>query len=92
MPKFFHALLCAMCVAWCFPQQASAQTIETYREMCDASAAVALGLDHFVVANDELNALKIYQRGQPTPTSSIDLSSFLGKRSQERVRILKEPR
>ena len=66
-----------MCVA-AFPQQASAQTIETYREMCDASAAVALGSDHFVVANDELNALKIYQRGQPTPTSSIDLSSFLG--------------
>jgi hypothetical protein len=51
--------------------------------MCDASAAVALGSDHFVVANDELNALKIYQRGQPAPTSSIDLSSFLGTKPKK---------
>src|ERR1700754_237057 len=82
MPKIFYALLCAMYVA-AFPQQASAQTGEIYKEMCDASAAVALGSDHFVVANDGLNALKIYQRGQPAPTSSIDLSSFLGTKPKK---------
>jgi hypothetical protein len=82
MPKVFFALLCAMSMA-ALPQQASAQTVEIYKEMCDASAAVALGSDHFVVANDELNALKIYQRGQPVPTSSIDLSSFLGTKPKK---------
>ena len=82
MPKIFHVLLCATSVA-AFPQQASAQTVETYKEMCDASAGVALGSDHFVVANDELNALKIYMRGQPAPTSSIDLSSFLGTKPEK---------
>jgi hypothetical protein len=32
--------------------------------MCDASAAVALDADHFVVADDENNVLRIYRRGR----------------------------
>ncbi|MBT7897853.1 MAG: hypothetical protein HN565_03620, partial [Rhodospirillales bacterium] len=28
-----------------------------YHEICDASAAIAMGMDHFVVANDEENTL-----------------------------------
>ena len=36
----------------------------SYRGMSDASAAAALGPDLFVVANDERNQLKVYQRGQ----------------------------
>ena len=46
--------------------------------MCDASAAVALDADHFVVANDERNTLRIYKRGQPDPVKSVELSGFLG--------------
>ena len=51
--------------------------IVTYREMCDASAAVALDKEHFVVADDELNVLRIYRRGQPASVSQVDLSKFL---------------
>lgn len=36
---------------------------QEFRHMgtCDASAAIAIGTDHFVVANDEDNVLKVYQ-------------------------------
>ncbi|MGY4512088.1 DUF3616 domain-containing protein [Bradyrhizobium sp. USDA 3650] len=57
---------------------ADAETATVYREMCDASAAVALDKDHFVVADDELNVLRIYRRGQPDSVAQVDLSSFLG--------------
>jgi hypothetical protein len=56
---------------------ANAQEIFVYRGICDASAAVALGKDHFVVADDELNVLRIYQRGQPVAVGQTDLSRFL---------------
>lgn len=49
-----------------------------YRGMCDASAAVALGADHFVVANDEDNLLRIYRHGRPEPVSTLPLAGFLG--------------
>ena len=50
----------------------------TYRGMCDASAAAALGDDLFVVANDERNQLKVYRHGEADPVHIIDLSGFLG--------------
>ncbi len=49
-----------------------------YHGMCDASAAAALGPFLFVVANDERNQLKIYQRGVAKPVEVLDLSEFLG--------------
>jgi hypothetical protein len=52
--------------------------ITVYRMMCDASAAVALDADHFVVANDERNKLRIYKRGTAHPVESVDMSNFLG--------------
>lgn len=55
----------------------------TYRGMCDASAAAALGEDLFVVANDERNALKIYRRGVADPVQVLDLSDFLGTRKNK---------
>ena len=47
--------------------------------MCDASAAVAVGTDLFVVANDEDNVLRIYrsERGGG-PVASFPLDDFLG--------------
>lgn len=61
-----------------------AQQVFSYSELCDASAAVALGADHFAVADDERNMLRIYRRGQPDPVGSLELSTFLGtKKSKE---------
>lgn len=49
-----------------------------YSGLCDASAAVALGRDHFVVADDERNTLVTYKRGQPAPVALLPLGAFLG--------------
>ena len=62
---------------------ASVEAPFTYRGMCDASAAAPLGPDRFVVANDERNQLKIYQRGQPDPVDVVDLSGFLGTKAHK---------
>jgi hypothetical protein len=52
-----------------------------YRGICDASAAVALGPDHFVVAEDEHDILKIYRRGTPEPVGNgVDVVDYLGNR------------
>lgn len=62
---------------------APASSILTYRGPCDASAAVALDADHFVVAGDEDNTLRVYQRGRPEPMGEASLSSFLGTGDKE---------
>jgi hypothetical protein len=74
------ALWTAMAV---MAQQATAQNEFTYRGLCDASAAVALGPDHFVVADDERNTLQIYNRAQANPIDSLDLSTFLGTKPEK---------
>jgi hypothetical protein len=63
--------------------QARLDPVTTYFGMCDASAAAALGPDHFVVANDERNQLKVYLRGTPEPVEVIDLSGFLGTKAHK---------
>jgi hypothetical protein len=46
--------------------------------MCDASAAVAVGADLFVVANDEDNVLRVYRTRQAGgPVASFPIDSFL---------------
>jgi hypothetical protein len=45
---------------------------------CDASAAVALDHDLFVVANDEDNTLRVYSRLRPgPPVTQVDFTAFL---------------
>lgn len=45
----------------------------------DASAAVAIGEDMFIVADDENNVLRVYRTGQTgLPSLSYDLTAFLG--------------
>ncbi len=63
------------------PAQAGAQETATYSGPCDASAAVALDAEHFVVGNDERNTLYVYRRGQPLAVASLRLSKFLGTRA-----------
>jgi Protein of unknown function (DUF3616) len=68
------ALVLGMGVAW----SALADPVAfDYRGMCDASAAVALDADHFVVADDETNTLFIYRRGEPKWVHEVDLTEEL---------------
>lgn len=54
-------------------------TQTTWFGMCDASAAVALSSNLFAVANDEDNAIRVFQLDRPgLPVQSIDFSRFLG--------------
>ena len=48
-----------------------------YEGICDASAAVALDSDRFVVGNDEDNTLRVYRQGQPRAMASISLDALL---------------
>ena len=66
------------CLAALFGSVAQAQEPMRYRGLCDASAAVALDAQHFVVANDEDNILRIYRRGEPVPRGTLALAGFLG--------------
>ena len=54
-----------------------------YRGPCDASAAVALDADHFVVAGDEDNTLRVYRRGRPEPVGEAPLAAFLASGNKE---------
>jgi len=49
----------------------------SYRGICDASAAVALDADHFVVADDENNTLRVYRRGQEAKGKKVPLEDYL---------------
>jgi hypothetical protein len=53
--------------------------INTHSGMCDASAAIPVGSDLFVVANDEDNILRFYKRGESGASvyASQDFSEFL---------------
>jgi len=70
--------LLASGLAWADPARAESdpRTI-AYQGMCDASAAVAINENLFVVANDEDNVLRVYRRGQPGEPQRIDLSGLL---------------
>lgn len=56
-----------------------------YRGLCNASAALALDADRFVVADDEVSVLKVYRfdtPGLPLPGEDIDLHAFLGGKEE----------
>ncbi|MDI1259978.1 DUF3616 domain-containing protein [Aquabacterium sp.] len=55
----------------------------SYRGLCDASAAVALDANHFVVADDERNTLVVYRHGQADAVAALDVSAFLGTRADK---------
>ncbi|MBR1225200.1 DUF3616 domain-containing protein [Bradyrhizobium sp. AUGA SZCCT0176] len=77
MKNGFTYAICAATSLLSGAATAADSTITTYREMCDASASVALDADHFVVADDEMNVLRVYRRGQPSSVAQVDLSKFL---------------
>jgi hypothetical protein len=49
---------------------------DVYEGMCNASAAIAIGPKTFVVADDELNILRIYEVGKPAGTP-VPFDKFL---------------
>ncbi|HET6410215.1 MAG TPA: hypothetical protein VFG14_20160, partial [Chthoniobacteraceae bacterium] len=53
----------------------AAENVTTYIGCCDASAAVAVDGEHFVVADDEDNVLRVYRREGGSPIMNIDLGS-----------------
>ena len=56
----------------------SAGEFLVFRGACDASAAVAVSEDIFVVADDENNILRIYETSKAgLPVGSFDMTSFL---------------
>jgi hypothetical protein len=82
--KAIAILGCAMAFACAVPSvRADTQEIFVYSGICDASAAVALGKDHFVVADDERNVLLIYKRGQSVAVGQTDLTKFLETKSDK---------
>ena len=48
-----------------------------FTQMCDASAAAAIDREHFMVADDEENILRVYSRHGGAPIHQLDLSKFL---------------
>jgi len=70
-------------ISFCFSFQLSCspdadREFVVHREICDASAAIALDSSRFVVANDEDNILRIYQNDKSDgPVGSVDLAAFL---------------
>lgn len=59
-----------------------------HREMCDASAAIAVNQDHFAVANDEDNILRVYRSGQSGGPVALfagtDLNGYFGNNPQKK--------
>lgn len=71
-------LLCALVGAFVTIESRAFATATEYGGTCDVSAAVSLGEQQFVVANDEDNVLRIYREGRTAaPVSALDLSEFL---------------
>lgn len=75
----FHPYFLALALALLAPCQTfSSELISEYSGTCDASAAVALNKDTFVVGNDEDNVLRTYQLGKTdSPLNRLDLTAFL---------------
>ena len=73
------ALLAALLVSvGAYAAEPAAQMTQ-YSGICEASAAVPLDAQHFAVAEDEGNALRVYRLGQSAPSRApLDLAGFLG--------------
>jgi len=78
--KRFCSLILALGVICCGCRAVAAASnwkAMVYRGASDASAAVALGPDMFVVGDDENNILRVYRTEGGLPVYSYDLSGFL---------------
>ena len=73
----FVLLICG--VQYSAVAQKRAEEVLIYRGASDASAAVAINENMFIVADDENNVLRVYGTDRPgMPLFSYDLTDFLG--------------
>ena len=70
-------LLCAAGAAAAAQTRHKQVPEQVHEGLCDASAAVALDAQHFVVADDESNRLTVYRRGAGRPVGHVELDAFL---------------
>ncbi|MBN2136537.1 MAG: DUF3616 domain-containing protein [Sedimentisphaerales bacterium] len=78
----FSMLLLIWCGACNVVGGADKQKVQVYQGTSDASAAVALGDDIFLMADDENNILRVYKIGDPKPVFSYDITDFLRVESE----------
>ncbi len=81
VPRMRGRVLQALMLVMALP--ATAQSVISYRGLCDASAAVALDAEHFVVAGDEDNTLRIFRRSVADAVGTPALADFLGTGKRE---------
>lgn len=52
--------------------------------MCDASAAASIDAEHFIIADDEDNTLRIFRRSGGEAIAEKELSEFLGNQTKKK--------
>jgi hypothetical protein len=73
-----HAPVFAIALTAAISTSAAAQQIShTYAGACDGSAGIALDANHFAVADDERNVLRVYKSGSNAAPWSLPLDAFL---------------
>lgn len=81
LPRFPISLAFGLALGLAPITRLSAATLSpptVFTGMCDASGAVALDADHFAVANDEDNVIRIYRAMDGgAPVQAFDVSGFL---------------
>ncbi len=76
IPALSLLAFCA-CLGAALPAPGQPAPVERYEGLCDASTAVAIGADRFLVSNDEKNKLWLYSLNAPAPVREIDISEHL---------------
>jgi len=71
------AVIVAFAATLALAKIAPAQEITTYTGICEPSGGAFVDATRFVVASDESNVLRIYERGFPDILASVDLTGFL---------------
>jgi hypothetical protein len=59
----------------------ASDSVDTYMEACDGSAAVPIGTTAFIAASDEDNILRVYKYGTSKPIKEFNLDGFLELKS-----------
>lgn len=75
-------LLHGLCVLSLATSVSASAAPVVYHGICDASAAVMLDKDRFVVADDEDNILRIYSIAAPGDPVKVDLAQLLGGKKE----------
>jgi len=73
--KFAHGLVALAAIIT--PAFSGPATTE-YRGICEASTGAYVDPEHFLVASDETNVVRLYRRGAADPVMKVDLQAFTG--------------